>query len=58
MTVSRGQVWEPQSNLKAGHKKNTLATDRSVAALSNDWKRRGCETTPSTSGAARSPGFV
>ena len=39
--VSTGNVWDQHGNLKAGHEKNSLATDRPVAALLADLKSRG-----------------
>lgn len=39
VTVSSGQVWDQHGNLKSGHEKNALATDRPVAALIEDLKR-------------------
>ncbi|MDM4016947.1 DUF1501 domain-containing protein [Roseiconus lacunae] len=41
ITVSSGQVWDQHGNLKSGHQKNALATDRPVAALIEDLKQRG-----------------
>ena len=41
ITVSSGQVWDQHSNLKSGHEKNALATDKPIAALIRDLKRRG-----------------
>ncbi|MEL6106796.1 MAG: DUF1501 domain-containing protein [Planctomycetota bacterium] len=41
VTVSSGQVWDQHGNLKSGHEKNALATDRPVAALIEDLKARG-----------------
>ncbi|MEM6471664.1 MAG: DUF1501 domain-containing protein [Planctomycetota bacterium] len=41
ITVSSGQVWDQHGNLKAGHQKNALATDKPIAALIRDLKRRG-----------------
>ncbi|OYP39222.1 DUF1501 domain-containing protein [Rhodopirellula sp. MGV] len=41
ITVSSGQVWDQHGNLKVGHEKNALATDRPITALINDLKRRG-----------------
>lgn len=39
--VSTGNVWDQHGNLKDGHEKNSLATDRPVAALLADLKTRG-----------------
>ena len=39
--VSTGNVWDQHSNLLKGHEKNSLATDRPVAALIADLKSRG-----------------
>lgn len=39
--VSTGNVWDQHSNLVKGHEKNSLATDRPVAALLSDLKNRG-----------------
>lgn len=39
--VSTGNVWDQHSNLKAGHEKNCLATDRPIAGLLTDLKARG-----------------
>ena len=41
ITVSSGQVWDQHSNLKTGHEKNALATDKPIAALITDLKQRG-----------------
>lgn len=41
ITVSSGQVWDQHGNLKAGHEKNALATDRPIAGLIRDLKQRG-----------------
>ena len=41
ITVSSGQVWDQHSNLKSGHEKNALATDKPVAALIQDLRQRG-----------------
>ena len=39
--VSTGNVWDQHGNLKEGHEKNALATDKPVAALLKDLKNRG-----------------
>jgi hypothetical protein len=39
--VSTGNVWDQHSNLKSGHERNALATDRPIAALLADLKQRG-----------------
>jgi hypothetical protein len=39
--VSTGNVWDQHSGLKSGHEKNSLATDKPVAALLADLKARG-----------------
>ena len=39
--VSTGNTWDQHGNLKAGHEKNALTTDRPIAALLSDLKRRG-----------------
>ncbi len=39
--VSTGNKWDQHSKLKSGHEKNSLMTDRPVAALLNDLKSRG-----------------
>jgi uncharacterized protein (DUF1501 family) len=39
--VSTGNVWDQHGNLKSGHEKNALATDKPVAALLADLKSRG-----------------
>ncbi|MEL6898952.1 MAG: DUF1501 domain-containing protein, partial [Planctomycetota bacterium] len=41
ITVSSGHVWDQHSNLKSGHEKNALATDKPVAALIQDLQQRG-----------------
>ena len=41
ITVSSGQVWDQHGNLQSGHQKNADATDRPIAALIRDLKRRG-----------------
>ncbi len=41
VSVSSGQVWDQHGNLKDGHEKNALATDRPIAALIADLKQRG-----------------
>ncbi len=41
ITVSSGQVWDQHGNLEQGHNKNAAATDRPIAALIGDLKRRG-----------------
>ena len=39
--VSTGNVWDQHGGLKSGHEKNSLATDKPVAGLLADLKRRG-----------------
>ena len=39
--VSTGNKWDQHGNLKSGHQKNALMTDRPVAALLSDLKARG-----------------
>ncbi|MCA9173694.1 MAG: DUF1501 domain-containing protein [Planctomycetales bacterium] len=39
--VSTGNVWDQHSGLKDGHERNSLATDKPVAALLTDLKSRG-----------------
>jgi hypothetical protein len=39
--VSTGNVWDQHGNLKAGHEKNCLATDKPIAGLLSDLKARG-----------------
>lgn len=39
--VSTGNVWDQHGKLKSGHEKNSLATDRPIAALLSDLKARG-----------------
>ena len=41
ITVSSGQVWDQHGNLQSGHQKNGDATDRPIATLIRDLKRRG-----------------
>jgi hypothetical protein len=41
ITVSSGQVWDQHGNLKSGHERNALATDRPIAGLIRDLKQRG-----------------
>ena len=41
ITVSSGQVWDQHGNLESGHNKNASATDRPIAELIRDLKRRG-----------------
>jgi uncharacterized protein (DUF1501 family) len=41
ITVSSGQVWDQHGNLESGHNKNALATDKPIAALIADLKKRG-----------------
>ena len=40
-TTGGFQPWDQHSNLKAGHEKNSLATDRPIAGLLHDLKQRG-----------------
>ena len=39
--VSTGNVWDQHGNLKSGHEKNSLATDKPIAGLLADLKTRG-----------------
>ena len=39
--VSTGNVWDQHGNLKQGHEKNALMTDRPIAGLLTDLKARG-----------------
>jgi hypothetical protein len=39
--VSTGNVWDQHGDLRGGHEKNALATDRPVAGLIRDLKQRG-----------------
>ena len=39
--VSTGNVWDQHGNLKSGHEKNCLATDKPIAGLLSDLKARG-----------------
>lgn len=39
--VSTGNVWDQHSNLQSGHEKNSLTTDKPIAALLADLKARG-----------------
>jgi hypothetical protein len=39
--LSTGNVWDQHGNLKAGHEKNALATDRPIAGLLTDLEARG-----------------
>ncbi len=39
--LSTGNKWDQHSNLKSGHEKNALMTDRPIAALLADLKARG-----------------
>ncbi len=39
--VSTGNVWDQHGNLESGHRNNALATDRPIATLIKDLKRRG-----------------
>ena len=39
--LSTGNVWDQHGNLKAGHEKNALATDRPIAGLLRDLRQRG-----------------
>ena len=39
--LSTGNVWDQHGNLKSGHEKNALATDRPIAGLLCDLKQRG-----------------
>ncbi len=39
--LSTGNVWDQHGNLKSGHEKNSLATDKPIAALLSDLKARG-----------------
>lgn len=41
ITVSSGQVWDQHGNLKSGHEKNALATDKPIGGLIRDLKQRG-----------------
>lgn len=41
ISVSSGQVWDQHGNLRSGHQRNADATDRPIAALIRDLKRRG-----------------
>jgi uncharacterized protein (DUF1501 family) len=39
--LSTGNVWDQHGGLKEGHEKNSLATDRPIAALLTDLQQRG-----------------
>jgi hypothetical protein len=39
--LSTGNVWDQHGGLKEGHEKNSLATDRPIAALLTDLRQRG-----------------
>lgn len=39
--ISTGNKWDQHGNLKSGHEKNALMTDRPIAALLSDLKARG-----------------
>lgn len=39
--LSTGNVWDQHGNLRDGHQKNALATDRPIAALLTDLRARG-----------------
>jgi len=39
--VSSGNVWDQHGNLRGGHAKNALATDKPIAGLIRDLKQRG-----------------